>query len=243
MSAMKDQLFNDPDGQQGDFQFTAKVAEVFDDMLERSIPFYNEIIDMSAQLIKQFVPAKGRIYDLGCSTGATVLGLARRTEDLQYAFTGVDNSSAMIEKAVLKAEMYAKQDRLEFIEADIFAVKLLEPAAIIMNYTLQFVRPMLRQEFLIRLYQALLPGGLFLLSEKTVCHTSELNRSFIQHYLNFKRRQGYSEIEISKKREALENILVPFSIDETLSLLRNAGFKKVEPFFQWFNFSSFVAIK
>ena len=240
---MKDQLFNDPDSLQEDFQFTAKVAEVFDDMLERSIPFYSEIIDMSAQLIKQFVPARGRIYDLGCSTGTTVLQLARKTDASGYAFVGVDSSSAMIEKAVLKAEMYAKQDRLEFIQADIFDIEFQEPAAIIMNYTLQFIRPMLRQEFLTRLYQALLPGGLLLLSEKTVCQTSELNRSFIQHYLDFKRRQGYSEIEISKKREALENILVPFSIDESLSLLRNAGFKKVEPFFQWFNFSSFVAIK
>ena len=82
-----------------------------------------------------------------------------------------------------------------------------------------------------------------ILSEKTVCHTSELNRSFIQHYLAFKRRQGYSEIEITKKREALENVLVPFSIDENLRLLRQAGFSQVEPFFQWFNFSSFVARK
>lgn len=240
---MKDQLFNDPDTPEEDFQFTAKVAEVFDDMLERSIPFYSDIIDMSAQLITQFVPAKGRIYDLGCSTGATVLHLARQTEALQYAFIGVDNSPAMIQKAVLKSEMYAKQDRLEFVEADIFDCQLVDPSAIIMNYTLQFIRPLLRQDFVNKLYLALKPGGVLLISEKTVCHTSELNRSFILHYLDFKRAQGYSEIEITKKREALENVLVPFSINENISLLRKAGFKKVEPFFQWFNFSSFAAIK
>ena len=113
----------------------------------------------------------------------------------------------------------------------------------LLNYTLQFVRPLLRPEFLRRLYAGLRPGGVLILSEKIISHDPILNRNYIDIYLQFKRARGYSELEIGKKREALENVLIPFSIAENQELLHQAGFRQVEPFFQWFNFVSWVAIK
>lgn len=240
---MKDTLFANPAAPPEDFQFSPKVAEVFDDMLARSVPFYQEIIAMAASLLSTFVGPREVIYDLGCSTGATVIELARRLPERDLRFVGVDSSAAMVEKARLKAEIYSKSEQLRFVEADILTVPLAEPGAIILNYTLQFLRPLQRPDFLRRLHAALKPGGILLVCEKTISPTPLFNRAFIGCYLDFKRRHGYSEIEIAKKREALENVLVPFSVAENVALFRQAGFAQVEQFFQWFNFSGFMARK
>jgi len=238
----RDELFKQaPIGE--DFRFTEKVAEVFDDMLARSVPNYQQVIDMSAQLLGRLLRPGDRIYDLGSSTGNTLLRLARRLEGAELRFIGVDNSSAMVHKARLKAEVYCQQDRLDFIEADITCVPLENAGAVILNYTLQFLRPMQRAAFLQRVHAGLRPGGALILSEKVICHHPGLNRNFIDLYFDFKRAMGYSEMEISRKREALENVLIPFSIEENRELLRNAGFSGIETFSQWFNFVSFVAVK
>ncbi len=239
----KDSLFLDKKSEVDDFQFTDKVAEVFDDMLGRSVPFYQETIAMTGQLLARFLPPGGRVYDLGCSTGNTLIELSRSLAHLNLHFIGVDNSPAMIHKAILKAEMYSKQDCLEFSVDDIFNVSLANPAAVIMNYTLQFIRPIHRSGFIKKIFDILPAGGLIILSEKSISHDPLFNRAFIQLYLEFKRQQGYSEIEISQKREALENVLIPFSDAENMDILRQAGFQHVEKFFQWFNFSSFIAVK
>lgn len=240
---MKDTLFIDPAAPPEDFQFTPQVAEVFDDMLERSVPFYKETMAMVASLLSTFVTPHQFVYDLGCSTGATMIELSRRLSHRDLHFVGVDSSAAMIEKATRKAELYCNTKQLHFIQADILNFHLHDPAAIILNYTLQFIRPLQRPDFVRQLSTALLPGGLLLVCEKTISPHPVFNRAFIGYYLDFKRRQGYSEIEIAKKREALENVLVPFSAAETLDLLQRAGFDHVEQFFQWFNFSGFVARK
>ena len=239
----KDSLFLDKKSTVDDFRFTDKVAEVFDDMLGRSVPCYHETIGMTAQLLARLLKPGGRVYDLGCSTGNTMIELSRSLAHLHLHFIGVDNSEAMIHKAILKAEMYSRLDCLDFEVDDIFNVSLLDPAAVIMNYTLQFIRPLLRQGFVKKLYDTLPTGGVLIISEKSVNHDPLFNRTFIQLYLDFKRQQGYSEIEISQKREALENVLIPFSDAENMDILRRAGFQHVDKFFQWFNFSSFVAVK
>ena len=227
----------------GDFTFNEEVAEVFDDMLNRSIPFYSTVLDSLAGLMRQQIPPGSTVYDLGCSTGTTLLELSRCLADLKLRFLGVDNAPAMIEKARRKAEMYTKGALIQFIEGDITLIPLPEARAIICNYTMQFIRPLRRSRFVKRLYDSLPPGGVLYVSEKIINHDKMLNRIFIDMYYHFKRKQGYSELEIAAKREALENVLVPFSIQENLDLIRQAGFSSVEPFFQWFNFASFVAIK
>lgn len=226
-----------------DFTFNDHVAEVFDDMLSRSIPFYAQVIDCMAAILRQKARSGTTVYDLGCATGTTLLELARRLPDLNLHFVGLDNAPAMLAKALRKAEMYRKSALVSFREDDITRAELPDGGVLLCNYTLQFIRPLTRPQFVRRLFEALPAGGLLLVSEKVISHDPMLNRAYIDLYHQFKLRQGYSELEISAKREALENILIPFSIGENLELLTRAGFSSVETFFQWFNFASFIAVK
>ena len=226
-----------------DFVFSEHVVEVFDDMLDRSIPYYREVINSSAKLLKRILKDDDQIVDLGCATGTTLLEFCRLINNDSIRYLGVDNSRAMLEKGRLKAELYSKEKKITFLEMDITEINIPETAAFILNYTLQFIRPVLRENFLATIYANLRPGGVLLLSEKTINHDPLLNRAFIDLYHGYKREKGYSELEISKKREALENVLIPFSIEENRSLLQKVGFQSVETYFQWFNFVSIVAIK
>lgn len=226
-----------------DFVFNERVVEVFDDMLDRSIPFYRQVISASAQLLDIYLHTGDTVYDLGCSTGTTLLEFSRLLKDKGLNYVGIDSSGPMLEKARLKAELYLKQDRIGFIEEDITAMRHSEVGAFILNYTLQFIRPLQRERFLRKLFSSLRPGGIVLLSEKIICHDQRLNREYIDIYHQFKKSKGYSELEIARKREALENVLIPFSIEENRTMLKNAGFTSVETYFQWFNFSSLIAVK
>jgi tRNA (cmo5U34)-methyltransferase len=198
---------------------------------------------MTGKLLDAFVQDGDLIYDLGCSTGRPLIALAEILKAKELRYIGMDSSEAMINKARRKAEMYTKHNQIDFELADITSAPLEPCRAVLLSYTLQFLRPVSRAPFLRKISEALQPGGILILSEKIISHHSSLNRCFINAYLDFKRRQGYSEIEITKKREALENILIPFSIAENLSLLNDAGFTSCESFFQWFNFVSFIAVK
>jgi tRNA (cmo5U34)-methyltransferase len=238
----RDDIFKNG-GMNREFQFDGKVADVFDDMLNRSVPCYRMVIEMIGAILGKSLEQNDRVYDLGCSTGETLIELARRLEHLDLDFTGVDNSPAMLSKARHKAEMFSLAERITFREANIIDLDVSGAGAIIMNYTLQFIRPLNRQEFLVKVYQALRPGGILIVSEKILSLDPDLNRAFIDFYLDFKRRNGYSETEISRKREALENVLIPFSINENINLLTRAGFASCETFCQWFNFASIVAVK
>ena len=226
-----------------DFSFNDRVAEVFDDMLNRSIPHYRSVIDGMAQLLARRPQKNATIYDLGCSTGTTLLELSRRLPVDQFNFVGIDNAPAMLEKARKKSSMFSKSSLIEFRKDDISTCPLPDATAVICNYTMQFLRPMTRLAFVKRIYAALPEDGIFFLSEKTISHAKRLNRDFIDIYHSFKRQQGYSELEIAAKREALENVLIPFSLEENVSLLADAGFAEIEPYFKWFNFTSLVAVK
>ncbi|ADW18763.1 methyltransferase [Desulfobulbus propionicus DSM 2032] len=226
-----------------DFTFNDRVAEVFDDMLSRSIPYYRTVIDGMAQLLACRLPGGGTLYDLGCSTGTTLLELCRRLPERQFHYIGIDNAPSMLDKARKKSAMFGKRTVLQFIQDDITSCPLPSASAIICNYTLQFLRPMTRQAFVDRIHAALPAGGIFFLSEKTISHAGRLNRDFIEIYHAFKKQQGYSELEIAAKREALENVLIPFSLDENIALLRHAGFDEIETYFKWFNFTALVALK
>lgn len=239
----RDEIYRNPE-LTGDFRFDSKVADVFDDMLNRSVPCYRMVIEMISAILARFLQPGDRVFDLGCSTGETLVELARKLHHLRLAFTGIDNSPAMLEKAGHKAEMFALDANLEFREADIADLALPpRTGAVIMNYTLQFINPAKRLTFISAVHKALRPGGLIIISEKTISPELETNRAYIDFYLEFKRRNGYSETEISRKRQALENVLIPFSIKDNLDLLTSAGFQAPETFFQWFNFTSFLAIK
>jgi tRNA (cmo5U34)-methyltransferase len=241
-SSPKDTLFQMESAPE-DFVFSDRVVEVFDDMLDRSIPFYREVIRSIACLLQSSLRSGDTVVDLGCATATTLLELARQLPEKKLHFIGIDNSTAMLEKARLKAELFSKQDQITFSAEDITRLHRPGTSVFLLNYTLQFIRPLLREDFLRRLHTDLKPGGIMILCEKTINPDSRFNREFIEIYHRFKRERGYSELEIAKKREALENVLIPFSIDENKALLQKAGFPQVATFFQWFNFSAFVAVK
>ncbi len=226
-----------------DFVFNERVAQVFDDMLDRSVPFYEEVILSIARIMRSMLKDGDAVVDLGCATGSTLMRLNSLLADRNFHYTGIDNSSAMLEKAKNKVGMFSKQDNITFSHGDIMDLKQPDTSAFILNYTLQFIRPLHREKFLNQVFANLRPGGLCILSEKIISHHSSLNRNFISIYHGFKQEKGYSELEIANKREALENVLIPCSLEENRSMLQSAGFMEIEPFFQWFNFVSFLAVK
>ncbi len=240
MKEKKDNIFK-IEKIESDFQFNKEVANIFDDMLNRSIPFYRQVIEAIGEILEKALPQNPVIYDLGCSTGNTLIYLASVLKDKKPELIGIDNSKDMVEKAKEKAKAYNKE--IEFIVSDIESIEFKQADAIIMNYTLQFIRPLKRPEIIKKNYKSLKEKGIFILSEKVILEHPELNRDFLEIYYNFKKKQGYSELEIAKKREALENVLIPFTIKENIGLLKNAGFSYSTTFFQWINFASFVAVK
>jgi len=242
-SLKKDQIHLSSPHPLASFEFNAAVAEVFDDMVHRSVPFYAEVQAMQLDLLARCVGEEGALCDLGCSTG-TLLARIQQDERLRFReLVGVDDSQAMLAQA--KAKLRATPERLplRLLRADLLDCPLPPSSALLMNYTLQFIRPPARPALLARLCQTLVPGGLLLLSEKVLGETAFTSRLAQEMYLLHKRRQGYSDLEIARKRDQLEHVLVPYKVSEQVQLLQQAGFAEVELFFKWHNFAAFLAIK
>ncbi|MBU1138372.1 MAG: methyltransferase domain-containing protein, partial [Proteobacteria bacterium] len=163
----------------GDFVFDDRVAQVFDDMLDRSVPHYQEVIQSIARILGCLLQEGSQIVDLGCSTGTTLLQLSRLLEEKKFTYLGIDNSAAMLDKARLKAELFSRQESLNFSDGDITKVDQPGTSAFLLNYTLQFIRPLHRETFLRRIYENLSPGGVLILSEKIISHHPGLNRRYI----------------------------------------------------------------
>ena len=227
----------------GKFEFNEPVARVFDDMLERSVPFYKECQQMVINLGQHFAQRDSAIYDLGCSTGTLIRHLARTLpKSKNIRFIGLDNSTAMLKKAREKLKGHVKRCRL--MEADLESdFELTDASVVIMNYTLQFLPPKRRSSMLKKIFQGLRPGGGLILIEKVRGESDNLNNLFIEQYHAYKQNQGYSKLEIAKKREALENVLIPLKPEKNRDLLTGAGFRQVDIFFKWFNFAGFLAVK
>lgn len=241
---MKDKLFEDSSiTSPGSFVFDQRVAAVFDDMVSRSVPGYQTIQLLVADLACSFAK-DGLIYDLGCSTGATIKAIAKRAKNTLRVI-GIDNSPDMVERCRNNISSLDAIDSevilSDLTEANIFSRGKAD--VIILNLTLQFIRPPLRSAFLQRCFQALNKDGALLLVEKTIEEDPILNTLFIDYYHSFKKEMGYSEMEIAAKREALENVLIPMSRVENEKLLQNAGFSRIGTFFQWFNFAGFLALR
>jgi len=232
-----DKVFSKPIKKQ--FEFDENVASVFDDMLERSIPFYKEVLNLVCDLVLLNTTKGSKVIDLGCSTANTLLHLYKKSHE--RVLVGVDNSSAMLENAHKKIRAYGAD--IELIEDDITKVSLEQSDAIIANYMLQFIRPLVRNEFVKKIYNSLSDTGVFIFSEKIIFEDKILNKQMIDLYYDFKRTQGYSDFEIAQKREALENVLVPYTEKENIKMLKDAGFKSIESVFKYGNFVTFIARK
>jgi len=234
----KDNLFEQPIEKQ--FEFDEQVAAVFDDMIERSVPFYRQNLELIVNLLLRRIKAGMRIVDLGSSTGAMLVELARRCS-VEATFIGIDNAPAMVELARKKAQAFDVS--VDFVCEDLMEYDFSGADIILANYTLQFIRPMVRTKAVQKIYDALQPSGLFICSEKILMQDSWLNKQIIDIYYDYKQRQGYSKSEIMRKREALENVLIPYTIEENRVMLETCGFKTIDTLFQWGNFATMAAFK
>jgi len=242
----KDIMFREESTASRDFTFDKKVAQVFDDMVSRSVPFYGELQRMLSDLSVQFLPEQdGRVCDLGCSTGTTLdLVLSHPNCPPTAHGFGVDNAAAMLEQARVKLAPHVEARRVTLMQADLDSALELPPMnVVLMNWTLQFVRPIHREGLLQRIASSLRPGGVLLMAEKILVEDSLLNRLYIELYYRYKARQGYTAEEIQRKRESLENVLVPYRVEENVELLKRCGFATVDTCFRWFNWAAFVAIR
>ena len=243
ISSSKDAIYSSPLAQVADFRFDENVAEVFPDMIQRSVPGYATIVDAIGQMAGRYAEADSQIYDLGCSLGAVSLAVSRYVQTPGCQIIAVDNSPAMVERCRRHLQAFKSDTPIEVLCEDLQTIPIHNASMIVMNFTLQFIEPKQRQTILDKLYQGLNPGGVLVLSEK-IRHPSEAgNELLVELHHEFKRRNGYSELEISQKRTALENVMRTDSYGEHEQRLKQAGFSDVVLWFKCFNFASLVAIK
>ena len=243
MHTEKDEVFKETFTKSTDFKFTSKVAGVFDDMVNRSVPFYEEMQRMIAELASNHRQENANIYDLGCSTGTTMIYMNPYIPE-HIQFVGIDDSESMLEKCNTKLQAAGFKRPVKLEVADLNAdVNITNAGVVVLCLTLQFVRTINREKLIKRIYEGMNAGGAIIIIEKILAEDSAINRDFIKYYYDMKRRNNYCEMEISQKREALENVLIPYKLSENITLLREAGFSHVEVFFKWYNFSGFIAIK
>ena len=239
----EDQIFAEKQRVIKDFNFGEKTAAVFDDMLSRSVPFYGEMQRMIGEIAAEFAVDGSAIYDLGCSTCTTFIALDRLVKQ-GVRFVGIDSSQAMLDKAREKLTQSGMTRDYELQCADLNQPIRVENASlVIMNLTLQFVRPLYREKLIQGIAAGTRKDGCLILIEKVLSKDSTLNRFFIKYYYAFKQRNGYSDLEISQKREALENVLIPYRVEENSELLTSNGFSHCALFFKWYNFCGLIAIK
>ncbi|MCH2181505.1 MAG: carboxy-S-adenosyl-L-methionine synthase CmoA [Mariniblastus sp.] len=238
-----DRLFNEINPKLGEFTFDENVAHVFDDMISRSVPLYDDVQRVLPVLASLLDHPVIRVVDLGCSTGTSLIQLAQALPHRQLELIGVDNSQAMLDKCAEKLSSLDIQPQVELVRADIRDYEPRDASIILMNYTLQFVDLPSRPKLLSRICQSIRPDGFMLVSEKVSHHQVAVDDALVELYFEFKRRNGYSELEIARKREALETVLVPVTVDENGRMFREAGFAEVELLLKWFNFATFVVRK
>lgn len=237
---MKDKIFLNP--LQKQFEFDEGVASVFDDMARRSIPYYSESLNLSVDFALNFIQPHSNIYDLGCSTGNFLIELAKNASKIDCInLIGIDNSIPMIERAKLKTQTYGY--KIDFHCDDFLNYPLKDASVIIANYTMQFIRPLNRPKMIEKIFNGLKNEGIFIMSEKMSTQDKILDKKMIDRYYLYKKEQGYTHNEINAKRESLENVLIPYSLDENISMLKSSGFKNVEVIFKWVNFGTLIARK
>ncbi|HMF71317.1 MAG TPA: carboxy-S-adenosyl-L-methionine synthase CmoA [Flavitalea sp.] len=242
-ASVKDEVFREKYATSSDFKFTGKVAGVFDDMVNRSVPFYQEIQRMISEMAATYAGDNMNVYDLGCSTGTTMIQMDKMIPG-NCKFVGVDDSAAMLEKCRIKLKDVGFRHTYELEVADLKAnVPISNASVVVVCLTLQFIRPINREKLIKQIYDGLNNGGVLIIVEKILAEDSTFNREFIDYYYELKRRNQYSEMEISQKREALENVLIPYKLSENITLLNNAGFEHCEVFFKWYNFAGIIAKK
>ncbi len=238
-----DLIYSNPHNQVKDFAFDAQVVEVFPDMISRSVPGYNTIIDTIGRLSQHFVQENSNRYDLGCSLGAATLAMRKGIKAKNCQIIGVDNSADMVKRCKMHVDAFKGNTPVKIIEGNIQDITIENASMVVLNFTLQFIERDHRQALLTKIAQGLRPGGVLVLSEKVTLGDKVTDELLIDLHHKFKRDNGYSELEVAQKRSALEKVMLTDSVEQHSQRLTNSGFNHVSPWFQCFNFISFVAIK
>jgi tRNA (cmo5U34)-methyltransferase len=239
----RDKLFAKPLGKVPKFVFDRSVVDVFPDMIQRSVPGYQTIINHTGELADRFVKENSHCYDLGCSLGASTLAVRERIENRNATIYAVDNSQAMLDKLTTILESQPSSTHTTLIRSDICDIQITNASLVILNFTLQFVPLARRAELISHIYQGLNLNGCLIISEKLHFEPEPLNQLLNELHHQFKRDQGYSDLEISQKRDAIDKVLMPETLDAHIDRLKQCGFKSVSPWFQCYNFGSLIAIK
>ncbi len=238
----KDRIFAEQMKTVSPFEFDKNVAGVFNDMLNRSVPLYKESIKYQAMLALRFYRQGTRIYDLGCSNGNLGLMIMDRFKTKQFSMVAIDSSWPMIEK--YKARLKQEQEGSVKLICDyIENISITNASVVIINLTMQFIDTVKRAELVRNIYKGLVKGGILLLTEKIVQENNVFRGVHEEFYRNFKLANGYSELEISQKRDALEKVLIPETISDHEKRIREAGFTGFDIFLKWFNFASMITYK
>lgn len=239
----KDTLYKDPIGTVGSFKFDASVVKVFPDMIQRSVPGYQAIVSAIGLLAERYSQDDSVCYDLGCSLGAATFSMRHQMSAKRCKIIAVDNSKAMISQLEQRLGSDQAALKVEVICDDIRNIRIENASVVVMNFTLQFIPIEDRMALLKKVFQGMLPGGVLILSEK-LAHNDERQQAMHTdlHHL-FKKAQGYSDLEISQKRSALENVLLAETFQTHQQRLMAAGFTSAEVWFQYFNFASILALK
>ena len=224
------------------FEFNTTVADVFSDMLNRSIPGYRQIIEQIGIFSTKFAVDNTNIYDLGASLGAASLSVKRSIRK-NCKIISVDNSEAMVARCKSALSRDNSNVDFEVIESNIEDIKISNASIVILNFTLQFINPQIRKKIISTIYDGLIDGGVLILSEKIKFDDNDKSEYYDSLYYDFKRANGYSELEISRKRDALENVLIRDTATIHVDRMKKCGFRKVDEWFSYLNFSSFLALK
>ncbi len=239
----KDTIFSDPLDSVKAFEFDQTVVEVFPDMIERSVPGYKTIIQGISELAEKFIQIDSNIYDLGCSLGAASFSIRQKVPEPSCKIYAIDNSSAMVERCRLIQASYNFDMPIEVIEGDINQCDMHNASIVVLNFTLQFLPLEDRLPLIKKIYNSLRPGGILILSEKLKMQSEEIDEAIIDLHHKFKKRNGYSDMEIAQKRAAIENVLIPDTRETHIKRFESAGFSSFETWFQHYNFVSFLAVK
>lgn len=237
-----DTVYSKPLSQVDGFKFDAKVADVFENMINRSVPGYPLILDLIGVLTEKFAQADTQCYDLGCSLGASTL-MMRQHLPASCHIVGVDNSAAMVERCKANMARDHSQASFEIIEQSMQETEISNASIVVINFTLQFIADDERQTILNKICDGMVEGGILILSEKICFDDQEQQNTMTDLHHEFKKYQGYSDLEIAQKRASLENVLIPNTEQQHISRLKTAGFSAAELYMRCFNFASFVAIK
>jgi len=241
----KDDLYETTITEPGDFVFDERVVNVFPDMINRSVPGYGLIVPMIAMLARRYAQAGTRLYDLGCSLGAVTLAMRAAVRVPDAHLVAVDASPGMIEGLQHRLQRSAEPEAplVETRLEDLLDTAIEQASVVVLNFTLQFIHPQRRGELMHRIARGLVPGGILVLSEKVCFEDAGEQRALNEWHHEFKRGQGYSDLEIARKRDALENVMIPESVSEHRIRLAEAGFVHTVQWFQGFNFVSMVAFR